>query len=440
MCHVVPAQFRATLAGLVIAVAACGGAKHATNRSGPSSAGRARDASVDANTNAACPNHAGPPLVCDPSKVAAVAWGPEVLVKQGSGEAPSPTGGTIIPGAYQLVSETLYGSVPPDSDWPHPGQTVNRLLHVDCDVMNELYQDGLNAQAASFGTANDCRRLVPDKLDVIDVAGLIASSGPAIPDLHDEISYTAKNQHLTLFFLNPYVDQARGEILGSYTSVAEFVHVTGNDAGAAGNDAGGGGETAPIAHTERDPRCPANPPSAHDACSPEPAPLECEYGGDVLRHCTTFAMCALDLDGTAHFKLDPPTDCTKANDRACPATFAAAMAMAAEQLDAGAAVGGSGATNRVCNYIDGVCACEAIGLPQEVVPCTWTCRSTASVKDQRTGEICPWPRPLAGDPCVSGSLCDYGLACGGKTSLGPTMVCQNGYWAQADGISFGCRE
>jgi hypothetical protein len=234
-----------------------------------------------------------------------------------------------------------------------------------------------------------------------------------------------------LFFLLPYVNPAQGGvILGSYTTVAEFVRVTSDGAGAAKIVDAGGGETAPIMHTKRDPRCPATPPAPHDACSPDPAPLECEYGGDALRHCTTLATCAVDLDGTSHFQVDPPVNCPPSNDQSCPASFTAAAAMAGDQRGPGT---DGGLSCGACNYPEGVCGCEADDA------CAWTCRTTASVLDERTGQPCPWPRPLAGDPCVSGSFCKYQALCDGETSFGPSMACQNGYWSQANEAWHGCR-
>ena len=37
-----------------------------------------------------------------------------VTVASGTGQPPTPLGGTVIPGDYQLSSETVYGNVPPD--------------------------------------------------------------------------------------------------------------------------------------------------------------------------------------------------------------------------------------------------------------------------------------------------------------------------------------
>ncbi len=382
-------------------------------------------------------------LVCDRSKLDGVPWGPLVTVKQGTGSAPVPQGGTVVPGFYQLVSETVYGNVPPNTSATGVGETERRILHVQDDTTNELYVSGESLDEVSHA-GNTCDRLVARSLEVLEVSGLMSYSGECIPDSRDKVSYTFKGEQLTLIRLRPYFDRARGiSILGSYTTVYDFVPASDN-----GPDItiAEDGDISPLATpTERDPRCPATPPEPGDPCSPDPAPLECEYGGDSFGRCTTFAECVLDLDlldGTYHYQLDSATDCTPPNPGECPSTSEAAVELAEREVDADAGVAlflsdagildaGTISAGLVCNYPDGLCACEPVQLLSGASGCIWTCRSGTALTAEGTTTACPWPRPLAGDPCQPGLLCEYDdLPCGGKLSFGPSMICQSGYWAQ----------
>jgi hypothetical protein len=285
---------------------------------------------------------------------------------------------------------------------------------------------------------------VPQSLTPLETGNYYdsATNQPLYPELQSAVSYTAGSQSLRLIELFPY--RGRDGILGSYASLEEYVLVTGDGVDAAVatvTDA----ETL-AAPTERDPRCPATPPAMGDPCSPDPAPLECEYGGDTLRSCTTFAECMLDVpSGNYHFHVDPPDDCTPPNPAECPESFAAAQALEGTTLspapvpsDAGAYID-TWSYGVTCKYAEGVCGCQPTptmtpaGLCSGPVTCTWKCRAGAAVVDEATSTPCPWPRPLAGDPCQPGMQCDYLRRCGDRTSLGPSMTCQNGYWAQDEG-------
>src|SRR5260370_24769567 len=58
----------------------------------------------------------------------------------------------------------------------------------------------------------------------------------------------------------------------------------------------------------------------------------------------------------------------------------------------------------------------------------WGCGSWAP-----GGVGCPADRPLSGDACsVPNQECSYGGYCG--VEVGPTMLCQNGYWREAGQI------
>ena len=361
---------------------------------------------------------------CDPDPTARVTrqggsafevpWGAEVVVAQGMGTPPLPSNGTLVPGSYQLVSETLYGSAEPNTTSMNVGDRVNRTLSVDCDVAYEVYTQSSDGLMTS---GNNCRRLAPRPLGAASASGVM---GPGITARQDQVAYTARGDHLTLVETYLYWDRKRISIIGSYTYVSDFVLVS-NDAPGESTPADGGA-TAPTTE-ERDPRCPAAPPSDGDPCSPEPSPIECEYGGDAFGQCATFAECALsNTDRTFRFQVDAPGPCTPPNPKGCPATFAATASMPAPNPD------GSGPT---CHYAEGVCDCVASGgfmIPGKP-SCHWMCRDAAG-GDGSLDPGCPWPRPLAGDRCPVGLRCNYdGGDCATMPSLGPGMLCQNGYWA-----------
>src|SRR5262249_21163293 len=136
--------------------------------------------SADAATALGCHSDSGARLVCDRSKLDGIPWGPLVTIRQAIGHPPAPAGGVVVPGAYQLVSETLYGNVQPNTDMPKAGDRERRILDVDCGFMNELYQ--LDS-AFTGGAGNDCKRLVSRELSAVEVSGWIATSGNPIPDL-----------------------------------------------------------------------------------------------------------------------------------------------------------------------------------------------------------------------------------------------------------------
>lgn len=407
---------RSTVAAAVIATAhACsGGHDRSVERNSASMHTPDGGSDAAAASSSACRSDAGVQLVCDPSKVSSVPWGEPVTVQLGSGTPPAPKGGRIIEGGYQLVAETMYGSAAPNTDGPVPGAKVKQTVHVACDVANELYLDASD-MPSSIGAGNDCHRLVSRALDLLEVSGWIATSGPALPDSRDQVSYTAMNGMLTLISLMPY-EEPLGGILGSYTVVRDFALVGAANVSIPKRKLDTGEEQR---SASRDARCPHAAPSDGDPCSPDPAPLECEYGGDTSRRCTTFAACMLDVDGTFHFRLDEATPCTPENPAQCPSTFAeAATLMTATHLP-------------VCNYPEGVCGCTEPSFTKDA--CAWECRAGSTV-----GSGCPWPRPLAGDPCQTGLTCEYDVACHGQTSLGPSMICQHGHWAKTGDASFGC--
>jgi len=181
-----------------------------------------------------------------------------------------------------------------------------------------------------------------------------------------------------------------------------------------------------------------------DPCSPDPAPLECEYGGDAWHRCTALARCALDLDGAFHFRITQPEQCTPLNPPECPPNYEAATALVAKLADGGApyafvdgGVGsGSVSESTTCNYPEGICGC---GWAPVGDPCPWMCRSGQTLPDGGIDVRCPALRPLAGDPCLPGLECDYrSVGCTPAISLGPSMICQGGYWAHVGVLFLGC--
>jgi hypothetical protein len=76
------------------------------------------DTSEKTPSPTACQADASERLTCEPSKVEGIPWGPVVTVTGGTGVPSAPMGGTIVPGDYQLTSETVYGNVPPEVSVP----------------------------------------------------------------------------------------------------------------------------------------------------------------------------------------------------------------------------------------------------------------------------------------------------------------------------------
>ncbi len=342
-------------------------------------------------------------LICDASLVTVRATVP-VVVGRGVGAAPSAQGGVPVPGVYQLVSETFYGDPPADIVYPHVGGSIAATLSVSCDVFNIVYTNG-----------NYCGRLVPHDLGIAD---LVAFTG--VGTVLDETPYTATANTLTLLGEAPYRDLASFEYLGSYTIADVYVL----ESALSGWDAGSPNVAAPNPSGGRDPRCPTQTPAAGDPCNPQPAPLECEYGGDALGQCTTVAKCVLQPDATFAFAIAPAVGCAP-NPAGCPASYALAFATAGP--DAGACTG-----TTACSYPEGVCGCGSTSSAS-----AWTCRARGDVSPESPdGGACPAQRPLLGDGCaVDEWVCNYASPCAPDLSLGPALACINGYWEELDGVT-----
>jgi len=426
------------VSGLGLAVAlvcvACGGKTDVgTARSGPSggrAAGSGRTTFVDASTVDAAPSCApdgGEHATCDPSRIADPPWGPFVTVARGIGRPPAPTGGAIVPGLYQLIAETLYVSVDPGTkgDWRPVGSSVVRMLRVDCSTVNELAQDP-NPRQARY----ECHSLttrVPTMTEIIAAGAGAPAGGSGSATV---AAYSAHGHNLTLIRYWPYRDDVRSLYLGSFASVEEYVFYSVHSVAPSPLPADAGIAIAP---SGRDPRCPPTPPASGDPCDPDPVPLECEYADDPWHRCTTFAACAADANGTFQFRVDAPARCTATNPPECPPSLAAFETLASGANSCGSLNGagdaGTGAVGDIvsCFYSDGMGA--------------WTHGNQCdydwfSVTDLASGTSppCPWPRPLAGDPCPAGLKCRYTARVFSIARAGPDMFCQNGFWSQSGAI------
>ena len=78
-------------------------------------------------------------VICQPNTASSIAAGPMVTIAAGTGEAPVPTGGALVDGAYQLVAETQYGTPPSDEGTPTVGDSLSAVLSVHCDLFDEIF-------------------------------------------------------------------------------------------------------------------------------------------------------------------------------------------------------------------------------------------------------------------------------------------------------------
>ena len=364
-------------------------------------------------------------VICQPNTASSIAAGPMVTIAAGTGEPPVPTGGALVDGAYQLVAETQYGTPPSDEGTPTVGDTLSAVLAVHCDLFDEIFSSK-GAALAILG-ANTCGRLVPGTLSLRVISGLDPDAGDM---WESEFAYSATSTTLTVISLQPFHDAARGVIAGSYTVVDDFALV-GSDAGAPPVPRVDG---AVASGQARDPRCPSKAPSPGDACNPMPAPLDCEYGGDTWGRCTTFALCALQPDGSFGFQTSTDTSCGP-NPAPCPAAYGTSTeGPGAPSGDGDVPAGSTCSDNGIaCSYAEGVCSCEPAFAADASVVLSWNCRARTDVTASPSALTCPAKRPLAGDGCSSeGEKCGYDSPCGPQPSLGPGMICTNGYWAYED--------
>ncbi len=102
-----------------------------------------------------CEPDAGGRLVCDASTVSGVPWGSPITVGTGAGAPPAPTGGSIVSGDYQLVSETMYGAFPIDVAGESPGDQTQSVIHVAGDVINQLYRV-ISQGGSGAGNSAEC--------------------------------------------------------------------------------------------------------------------------------------------------------------------------------------------------------------------------------------------------------------------------------------------
>lgn len=160
-------------------------------------------------------------------------------------------------------------------------------------------------------------------------------------------------------------------------------------------------------------KCPAQVPSSGDDCTPLPtlAQLQCEYGGDANRQCTTLATCS----GTPPiWRVQNPSPGCGTNAASCPAAFGAMEGQRCDRTSAPS-----------CTYAEGVCGCIEC-QSDGAFSAFWHCRTWSD----GASSDCPWPRPLAGEACNATGYCAYDACCGGP-AMGPLLECRDGVWLQA---------
>ncbi|MGA2448433.1 MAG: hypothetical protein ABTD50_07155 [Polyangiaceae bacterium] len=360
-------------------------------------------------------------MTCDQISLSFLADGgsnpaPNVNAMAGVGPAPTPNGGIVTSGLYQLVAETYYGTLPPLESNTNIGSIgggpVTALIEVTCDTYSRT------TYAGGGGSEGGCNRLIPSGISGTDPS----KSGFDTP-------YTATGSKLSLITTNFYGNEPI--TLGWFTVVDDYVLVSDGAMDASAQPRPSPGDAAAEASEPRDPRCPSSVPDAGTACDPSAGALECEYGGDTLGRCTQSTACALQSDGAFAFESYAGMGCD-ANAADCPASFSAASATWAMIADAGNCMAPQ--SEFECNYPEGVCACGTVGSS---LACScfspgfpWGGTGEDYLPDG--GTACPAERPLSGDGCgIEGISCFYGDICGG-VGLGPSMACIGGYWERLD--------
>jgi len=171
--------------------------------------------------------------------------------------------------------------------------------------------------------------------------------------------------------------------------------------------------------------CPATLPTADVAC--DAGGLWCEYGSpNVHSACITRVLCdtqAKNPTNTVWHVFAPPTGSCDPQPSDCPSSYG-------ERADAACA------TNSVCDYAQGRCACVTCddydGSPEQD---QWLCRAWSDVPVARVdggaltdAGACPAARPRLGTPCDDSTvICGYDSCV--AISLGPYMWCVDGRWA-----------
>jgi hypothetical protein len=172
--------------------------------------------------------------------------------------------------------------------------------------------------------------------------------------------------------------------------------------GDGGPGPGPGSDGSPSADGGGGPVCPANKPSSGGACSP--VGIECEYGSDPNANCNTLMRCASNgwIDMTPGNICPPPGSI-------CPPSY--------QSVPVNQDCMPEGLT---CPYSQGVCYCTRSSFGPVRMKPAWECVPVAPG--------CPSTRPHLGTSCSQAGLqCDYGACLGGIA-----LVCQSGYWQQAD--------
>ena len=400
-----------------------GGSTSGSASGGGGACGSSSGGTVDAGTDAAiigpgCTTTGN--ITCDQIPLSFLADGgsnpaPNVTVMAGLGPAPTPSGGIVTSGLYQLVAETYYGTLPPLELNPNIGSIgggpVTALIKVTCDTYSRT------TYAGGGGTGGGCNRLIPSGISGTDPS----YSGFDTP-------YTAMGSKLSLITTNFYGNAPF--TLGWYTVVDDYVLASDGAMDASPEPRPSPGDAAAEASQPRDPRCPSSVPDAGIACDPSAGALECEYGGDTLGRCTQSTACVEQSDGSFAFESYAGMGCD-ANAADCPASFSAASATSAMIADAGYCTPQG---EFVCNYPEGVCDCGTVAssLACNCFSPGFSWGGNGEIYTSDGGDACPAERPLSGDGCgIEGIWCSYGDVCG-MGGLGPSMACIGGYWERLD--------
>lgn len=188
-----------------------------------------------------------------------------------------------------------------------------------------------------------------------------------------------------------------------------LARMTGSNMGSAGASSTG---AAGAVSTGRDPSCPSSVPTDGAPCKLGPI---CGYPGNAPHGvCSIIAGCG-EAEMSTHdtWFVSQRLGCG-VNPSTCPAALS--------ELTPGSPC--PGASSLFCSYQEGACGCVPCagdgGVPNMSM---WACRAWGPDQDG-----CPPDPPLDGDACTMATpYCSYGVPC--VFAVGPTVFCQNGYWA-----------
>ncbi len=169
--------------------------------------------------------------------------------------------------------------------------------------------------------------------------------------------------------------------------------------------------------------CPDQRPDEDAPCNSVGA--TCEYGDSPDMSCNTTLACEGDENGLGSAWTPRPSQlCALAQ---CP-SGADIASIAGQPCDLPSVDGGPprDVDELLCTMNDGICACTIGPDAPHAHTRMWVC--------VRPDDGCPTSRPLAGQPCVQDTLCDYG-SCLFKHGL--RMQCKDGVWITGGSASCG---